>query len=209
VAQAAADPERGAPMQVLAELMRLRRAACDPRLVSPELGLVGSKMAEFEAIVRELVAGGHKALVFSQFTDYLDLLGERLVQMGVAHQRLDGSTPQAERTKRAAAFQRGEGEVFLISLKAGGFGLNLTAADYVLIVDPWWNPAAEDQASGRAHRMGQQRPVTVYRLVTAGSVEERIIELHRDKRGLAEGVLEGDGQVAPLDAAALAALLED
>jgi SNF2 family DNA or RNA helicase len=108
-----------------------------------------------------------------------------------------------------AAFQRGEGEVFLISLKAGGFGLNLTMADYVLIVDPWWNPAAEDQASGRAHRMGQQRPVTVYRLVTAGSVEERIIELHRDKRGLAEGMLEGDGQVAPLDAAALAALLED
>ncbi|HEV6964383.1 DEAD/DEAH box helicase [Roseateles sp.] len=212
VAQAAADPERGAPMQVLAELMRLRRAACDPRLVSPELGLVGSKMAEFERIVRELVEGGHKALVFSQFTDYLDLLGERLTQMGLAFQRLDGSTPQAERTKRVAAFQRGDadgGEVFLISLKAGGFGLNLTVADYVLIVDPWWNPAAEDQAAGRAHRMGQQRPVTVYRLVTAGSVEERIIELHRDKRGLAEGMLEGDGQVAPLDAAALAALLED
>jgi superfamily II DNA or RNA helicase len=209
VAAAAADPERGAPMQVLAELMRLRRAACDPRLVSPELGLVGSKMAEFEAIVRELVAGGHKALVFSQFTDYLDLLAERVTQMGLPFQRLDGGTPQAERTKRVAAFQRGEGEVFLISLKAGGFGLNLTMADYVLIVDPWWNPAAEDQASGRAHRMGQQRPVTVYRLVTAGSVEERIIELHRDKRGLAEGMLEGDGQVAPLDAAALAALLED
>ncbi|MFG6457753.1 SNF2-related protein [Roseateles sp. BYS96W] len=209
VAAAAADPNRGAPMQVLAELMRLRRAACDPRLVSPELGLVGAKMAEFERIVRELVAGGHKALVFSQFTDYLDLLAERVTQMGLPFQRLDGSTPQAERTKRAAAFQRGEGEVFLISLKAGGFGLNLTMADYVLIVDPWWNPAAEDQASGRAHRMGQQRPVTVYRLVTAGSVEERIIELHRDKRGLAEGMLESDGQAAPLDAAALAALLED
>jgi superfamily II DNA or RNA helicase len=209
VAAAAADPERGAQMQVLAELMRLRRAACDPRLVSPELGLVGSKMAEFESIVRELVAGGHKALVFSQFTDYLDLLAERVTQMGLPFQRLDGSTPQAERTKRVAAFQRGEGEVFLISLKAGGFGLNLTMADYVLIVDPWWNPAAEDQASGRAHRMGQQRPVTVYRLVTAGSVEERIIELHRDKRGLAEGMLEGDGRAAPLDAAALAALLED
>jgi SNF2 family DNA or RNA helicase len=196
-------------MQVLAELMRLRRAACDPRLVSPELGLVGSKMMEFERIVRELVDGGHKALVFSQFTDYLDLLQAQLTQMDVPHQRLDGSTPAAERTKRVAAFQRGESDVFLISLKAGGFGLNLTMADYVLIVDPWWNPAAEDQASGRAHRMGQQRPVTVYRLVTAGSVEERIIELHRDKRGLAEGMLEGDGQVAPLDAAALAALLAD
>ncbi|WP_457421050.1 SNF2-related protein [Roseateles sp. P5_E7] len=205
----AAAAGAGAPMQVLAELMRLRRAACDPRLVSPELGLIGSKMAEFERIVRELVDGGHKALVFSQFTDYLDLLGERLTQMAVPHQRLDGSTPQAERTKRVAAFQRGEGEVFLISLKAGGFGLNLTMADYVLIVDPWWNPAAEDQASGRAHRMGQQRPVTVYRLVMAGSVEERIIELHRSKRGLAEGMLEGHEQASPLDAQALAALLED
>jgi superfamily II DNA or RNA helicase len=209
VAAAAAGSDRAAPMQVLAELMRLRRAACDPRLVSPELGLVGSKMAEFEHIVRELVDGGHKALVFSQFTDYLDLLQARLAQMDVPHQRLDGSTPQAERTKRVAAFQRGEGDVFLISLKAGGFGLNLTVADYVLIVDPWWNPAAEDQASGRAHRMGQQRPVTVYRLVTAGSVEERIIELHRDKRGLAEGMLDGHEQASPLDAAALAALLED
>jgi SNF2 family DNA or RNA helicase len=159
--------------------------------------------------VRELVDGAHKALVFSQFTDYLKLLAERLDAMGVSYQYLDGSTPAAARAQRVAAFQRGEGEVFLISLKAGGFGLNLTMADYVLIVDPWWNPAAEDQAMGRAHRMGQQRPVTVYRLVTAGSVEERIIELHRDKRGLAEGVLEGDGRVAPLDAAALAALLGD
>ncbi|PTT89276.1 hypothetical protein DBR42_08155, partial [Pelomonas sp. HMWF004] len=135
VAAAAVDKDRAVPMQVLAQLMRLRRAACDPRLVSPELGLIGSKMTEFERIVRELVDGGHKALVFSQFTDYLDLLGERLTQMDVPHQRLDGSTPQAERTKRVAAFQRGEGDVFLISLKAGGFGLNLTVADYVLIVD--------------------------------------------------------------------------
>jgi len=125
----------------------------------------------------------------------------------VSYQYLDGSTPAAERTKRVAAFQRGEGEVFLISLKAGGFGLNLTMADYVLIVDPWWNPAAEDQATGRAHRMGQKRPVTVYRLVTAGSVEERIIDLHRDKRGLADGILEGQEEATVLDAKALAELL--
>lgn len=196
-----------APMQVLAELMRLRRAACDPRLVSPELGLVGAKLGEFERIVRELVDGSHKALVFSQFTDFLKILAERLDAMGVSYQYLDGSTPAAERTRRVAAFQRGEGEVFLISLKAGGFGLNLTMADYVLIVDPWWNPAAEDQATGRAHRMGQQRPVTVYRLVTAGSVEERIIDLHRDKRGLADGILEGQEEATVLDAKALAALL--
>ncbi|RQO60578.1 DNA helicase [Paucibacter sp. KBW04] len=204
----AASQGQAAPMQVLAELMRLRRAACDPRLVSPELGLMGSKMAEFERIVRELVEGSHKALVFSQFTDNLKLLAERLDAMGVSYQYLDGSTPAAERTKRVAAFQRGEGEVFLISLKAGGFGLNLTMADYVLIVDPWWNPAAEDQATGRAHRMGQKRPVTVYRLVTAGSVEERIIDLHRDKRGLADGILEGQEEATVLDAAALANLLQ-
>ncbi|WP_144006555.1 DEAD/DEAH box helicase, partial [Pelomonas sp. KK5] len=196
-----------APMQVLAELMRLRRAACDPRLVAPETGIVGAKLGEFERIVRELVDGSHKALVFSQFTDYLKLLGERLEAMGLPYQYLDGSTPAAERARRVAAFQRGEGELFLISLKAGGFGLNLTMADYVLIVDPWWNPAAEDQATGRAHRMGQQRPVTVYRLVTAGSVEEQIIELHRDKRGLADGVLEGQEQATVLDAQALAELL--
>jgi len=210
VAAAAQGQQGGGPaIQVLAELMRLRRAACDPRLVAPELGLVGAKLGEFELLVRELVDGAHKALVFSQFTDYLKLLAERLDAMGVRYQYLDGSTPAAARAQRVAAFQRGEGEVFLISLKAGGFGLNLTMADYVLIVDPWWNPAAEDQAMGRAHRMGQQRPVTVYRLVTAGSVEERIIELHRDKRGLAEGILAGQEEATVLDAAALSALLMD
>jgi SNF2 family DNA or RNA helicase len=122
---------------------------------------------------------------------------------------LDGSTPSAERTRRVAAFQRGEGTLFLISLKAGGFGLNLTAADYVVIADPWWNPAAEDQASGRAHRIGQQRPVTVYRLVSAGTIEERIVELHQHKRALADGVLEAEEGTtgAPLDAQALVELI--
>lgn len=183
------DPQQS--FHVLAELTRLRRAACDPRLVAPELGLIGEKVQEFERLARELSAGRHKALVFSQFTDFLDLLGERLEHAGIRYQTLTGSTPAAERTRRVAAFQAGDGDLFLISLKAGGFGLNLTAADYVIIVDPWWNPAAEDQASGRAHRIGQQRPVTVYRLVTAGSIEEQIIDLHRRKRDLADGVLQG------------------
>jgi superfamily II DNA or RNA helicase len=209
VAALASDTGEGqASFHVLAELTRLRRAACDPRLVSPELGLIGAKAAEFEQLAIELVAGRHKALVFSQFTDFLGLLGERLDAAGIAYQYLDGSTPAAERTKRVAAFQRGEGELFLISLKAGGFGLNLTAADYVLIVDPWWNPAAEDQAMGRAHRIGQHRPVTVYRLVTAGSIEERIVDLHRDKRTLADGILEGQDGSAPLRADELRDLLK-
>ena len=211
VAEAAAANAVGAPgggsFHVLTELTRLRRAACDPRLVAPELGLVGAKAHEFEQLATELVAGRHKALVFSQFTDFLKLLGERLDAVGLKYQYLDGSTPAAERGKRVAAFQRGEGDLFLISLKAGGFGLNLTAADYVLIVDPWWNPAAEDQALGRAHRMGQTRPVTVYRLVTAGSVEERIVALHRDKRVLADGILDGQDDSTPLAAEDLRELL--
>jgi len=198
-----------AQMHVLAALTRLRRAACDPRLVAPEAGIVGAKVQAFEQLAQELVAGRHKALVFSQFTDFLGLLRERLDAAGLRYQYLDGSTPAAQRTQRVAAFQAGEGDLFLISLKAGGFGLNLTMADYVIITDPWWNPAAEDQASGRAHRMGQQRPVTVYRLVTQGSVEDRIVRLHHNKRALAEDVIGGqDGASAPLAAADLLALLQ-
>lgn len=184
---------------VLAQLTRLRRAACDPRLVSPELGITGAKVQAFADLAAELSANGHKTLVFSQFVDFLQLLKAPLDAAGIAYQYLDGSTPTGERNRRVAAFQQGEGDLFLISLKAGGFGLNLTAADYVVITDPWWNPAAEDQAMGRAHRIGQQRPVTVYRLVTKGSIEERIVDLHHDKRALAESIL-AEGEAAALPA---------
>ena len=194
---------------VLAALTKLRRAACDPRLVAPELGLVGAKVQEFERLALELVAGRHKALVFSQFTDFLALLRDRLDMAGLSYQYLDGSTPMAERNKRVAAFQAGQGDLFLISLKAGGFGLNLTMADYVIITDPWWNPAAEEQASARAHRIGQQRPVTVYRLVTQGSIEEKIVRLHRSKRDLAEGILSGQDTAAPINANQLMELLKE
>jgi SNF2 family DNA or RNA helicase len=192
---------------VLAELTRLRRAACDPRLAAPELGRIGAKVQAFERLAGELVEARHQALVFSQFTDFLKLLAERLDAAGLRYRVLDGSTPAPARAERVAQFQRGEADLFLISLKAGGFGLNLTAADYVVIADPWWNPAAEDQAMGRAHRIGQQRPVTVYRLVTAGSIEERIVALHQDKRDLAEGLLAGQEGGAPLAAAELMDLL--
>ncbi|MBK5257273.1 MAG: DEAD/DEAH box helicase [Vicinamibacteria bacterium] len=196
---AATEPRGQAGFHILAQLTRLRRAACDPRLPSPDLGIVGAKVRAFAELASELVANGHKALVFSQFVDFLTLLREPLDEASIRYQYLDGATPAAERTKRVAAFQKGEGELFLISLKAGGYGLNLTAADYVVITDPWWNPAAEDQAMGRAHRMGQARPVTVYRLVTKGTLEEQIVRLHHDKRALAEGVLaEGsEGKVLP------------
>lgn len=189
---ALAQNAASARFNILAQLTRLRRAACDPRLVSPELGIVGAKVQAFAELAEELVENGHKALVFSQFVDFLGLLRAPLDAAGIRYQYLDGATPALERDRRVAAFQAGDGDLFLISLKAGGFGLNLTAADYVVIADPWWNPAAEDQAMGRAHRMGQRRPVTVYRLVTQGSIEERIVELHQDKRALAEGVLSGE-----------------
>jgi superfamily II DNA or RNA helicase len=198
-----------AHLNILAQLTRLRRAACDPRLVTPDLAQPGAKVQAFGELAAELVANGHKALVFSQFVDFLALLKAPLEAAGIRYQYLDGSTPAAERTARVAAFQAGEGELFLISLKAGGFGLNLTVADYVVIADPWWNPAAEDQASGRAHRIGQQRPVTVYRLVHQGTLEEKIVELHADKRELADSVLEGQDRGSALPADALLALLQD
>ncbi|MEK8033356.1 DEAD/DEAH box helicase [Ideonella sp. DXS29W] len=202
------DAPGQAHLNVLAGLTRLRRAACDPRLVSPHLSAKGAKVQAFAELAAELVANGHKALVFSQFVDFLSLLREPLDEAGIVYQYLDGSTPAAERMKRVDAFQAGEGDLFLISLKAGGFGLNLTVADYVVIADPWWNPAAEDQASGRAHRIGQQRPVTVYRLVNQGTLEEKILTLHRDKRELADLLLEGtDGSARMPPAAELMALM--
>ena len=192
---------------ILAQLMRLRRAACDPRLVSPAYDGAGEKVEVFLRMATDLVANGHKALVFSQFVDFLQVLRDALDAAGIRFQTLDGSTPAAERTRRVNAFQAGDGDLFLISLKAGGLGLNLTAADYVLIMDPWWNPAVEDQATGRAHRIGQRRPVTVYRLVNKGSIEERIVELHRDKRELADGILEGGDVATPLSTDVLIGLM--
>ena len=195
--------------QVLAELMRLRRACCDPQLVAPEAALPGCKLDAFAKLAQELAANRHKALVFSQFVDYLRIVRARLDALGSSYQYLDGSTPADERARRVRAFQAGEGDFFLISLRAGGFGLNLTAADYVVICDPWWNPAVEDQAVSRAHRMGQRRPVTVYRLVVHGSIEEQIMDLHRDKRALTEGLFSAEGFGQSLSIEELTSLLRE
>ena len=178
-------------MQLLAEIMRLRRACCHPRLALPDSDLPSAKLEAFGEIVSELLDNRHKALVFSQFVDHLRLIRTHLDARGIRYQYLDGSTPEPQRRAAVAAFQAGEGDLFLISLSAGGTGLNLTAADYVIHMDPWWNPAVEDQASDRAHRMGQERPVTVYRLVAKGTIEERILQLHASKRDLADGLLSG------------------
>jgi SNF2 family DNA or RNA helicase len=198
----------GKQMQVLAEITKLRRFCCHPQLVLKDSTIAGSKLAAFADIADELLENGHKALVFSQFVDHLSLVRQHLDARGVAYQYLDGTTPAKARKERVDAFQRGEGDIFLISLKAGGTGLNLTAADYVIHLDPWWNPAVEDQASDRAYRMGQQRPVTIYRLVAEHTIEEQIVALHAAKRDLADSLLEGGDVSARLDADALLALLK-
>ena len=186
-------------IRVLAEITRLRQACCSPSLADASARYIeSSKLAAFVNIAEELKDSDHRAIVFSQFVGHLDLVRKALDRKMISYQYLDGSTPQQERERRVKAFQEGVGAMFLISLKAGGLGLNLTAADYVIHLDPWWNPAIEDQASDRAHRIGQTRPVTIYRLVAENTIEEKIIQLHETKRDLAESLLEGSDQSAKL-----------
>lgn len=196
-------------IKILAEIMRLRRACCNPALVEPNLPFQSSKLALFEEIIDELLANKHKVLVFSQFVDHLAILRKSLDAKKVSYQYLDGGTLPSQRKVRVDAFQAGSGDVFLISLKAGGLGLNLTAANYVIHMDPWWNPAVEDQASDRAHRIGQKLPVTIYRLITKGTIEEKIVTLHQKKRELADSLLKGAEVVKKVTAAELLELLRN
>lgn len=196
-------------MQILAEIMKLRRACCNPRLVMPDSNIASAKLEAFTGIVEDLQANHHKALVFSQFVGHLALIREYLDQKHIDYQYLDGATPAKKRQQAVNSFQAGEGELFLISLKAGGSGLNLTAADYVIHLDPWWNPAVEDQASDRAHRIGQQRPVTVYRLVAKDTIEEKIVNMHQQKRDLADSLLEGTEMSGKLSVNDILALLKE
>ena len=203
-----ASHREGGQVRLLAHLTRLRLACCNPKLVLKSADAPpSSKLATFAATLEDLLANRHKVLVFSQFVMHLRLVEEYLQREGISYQYLDGSTPAERRTARVNAFQAGEGDVFLISLTAGGTGLNLTAADYVIHMDPWWNPAVEDQASDRAHRIGQSRPVTIYRLIAEGTIEEQIVDLHRRKRGLAQQLLEGSDAAGRLSADELAELL--
>ena len=201
-------PQSQKSIAILAEMMRLRRACCNPELVAPGLGIASSKLATFAHLVEGLLENRHKVLVFSQFVDHLSLIRKHLDAREIRYQYLDGSTPMQERKKRVDAFQAGEGDLFLISLKAGGVGINLTAADYVIHMDPWWNPAVEDQASDRAHRMGQLRPVTIYRLVARHTIEEGIVDLHRHKRDLADSLLEGGDLSARMAPGEMLAMLQ-
>ena len=196
-------------LKILAEITRLRRACCHPRLVVPDSSLSGAKLTLFDEVISELLENRHKALVFSQFVGHLEILRQHLDTKKIDYRYLDGSTPAAERQTQVERFQKGEGDLFLISLKAGGLGLNLTAASYVIHMDPWWNPAVEDQASDRAHRIGQQHPVTVYRLVTRGTIEEKIIGLHQKKRNLADSLLDGTDVAGKISAEELLELIRE
>jgi superfamily II DNA or RNA helicase len=194
-------------IQALAEITRLRRFCCHPRLVFPDADTEGSKVRTFLELASELRDNERRALVFSQYVDFLGIVREALDELQITYEYLDGSTPPPVRQARVDAFQRGSATLFLISLKAGGFGLNLTGADTVVHLDPWWNPAVEAQATDRSHRIGQERPVTVYRLVTKNTIEEKIVELHETKQRLARTLLEGTEEPATLSAEELVELL--
>ncbi|MDZ7826138.1 MAG: C-terminal helicase domain-containing protein [Gammaproteobacteria bacterium] len=197
---------------MLDALLKLRQACCDPRLVKLDSARSvkrSAKLAELRSLLTTLLEEGRRVLVFSQFTEMLELIAQDLVRDGVDFETLTGQVPGRERKARIERFQKGRTPIFLVSLKAGGVGLNLTAADTVIHYDPWWNPAVEAQATGRAHRIGQSRPVLVYRLVCAGTVEERIAELQARKSSLAESILSRDPEQAGsllLDEAELDAL---
>jgi superfamily II DNA or RNA helicase len=181
-------------IEVLEALLRLRQAACHPGLISPELASEPStKLEMLIPSISEVVAEGHKVLVFSQFTSFLAIVRERLEQEKIVYEYLDGRT-----RNRAAKVERFQTDpdcpVFLISLKAGGLGLNLTSAEYVYLLDPWWNPAVEAQAIDRSHRIGQTQHVFAYRLICRGTVEEKILELQQKKRDLADAILSADNR---------------
>ena len=191
---------------VLTALTRLRQIACHPGLIDPTWTGGSPKLDALVNLVRELKEGGRRVLVFSQFTEHLRLAAEALSDNDIRYRYLDGATSPKQRDDEVSAFMAGEGDAFLLSVKAGGVGLNLTAASDVVILDPWWNPAVEDQAADRAHRIGQQRAVTIYRLVARNTVEEQMLDLHVEKRELVSAVLsgaEGGGAMSVEDMIAL------
>ena len=195
--------------QVLTELTRLRQICCDPALCFEDYGDETAKTDACMELVQSAVDGGHRLLVFSQFTSMLDILSARLDGEHVEHFIITGSTPKEKRLQLVNAFNGGAVPVFLISLKAGGVGLNLTGADMVVHYDPWWNLAAQNQATDRAHRIGQQKNVTVYKLITKDSIEEKVLELQETKRELADRIIgQGTEQAAPMTREDMLRLLE-
>lgn len=196
-------------LQILADLTRLRQICCHPSLCYSHYREGSAKLETCVDLIRDGAAGGHKILLFSQFTSMLNLIGERLEKEGISFYMLTGETPKEERLRLVNAFGQDGTEVFLISLKAGGTGLNLTAADVVIHYDPWWNVAAQNQATDRAYRIGQERKVTVFKLIMKDTVEENIIRLQQQKQNLADGVItEGTADLSAITGEDIRKLLE-
>lgn len=180
-------------IQMLAELTRLRQLCCDPSMVYKNYQGESAKLLMCMDLIKNAIDGGHRILLFSQFTSMLAILQERMQKEGIPFLTLTGATPKERRAELVDSFQRGEASVFCISLKAGGTGLNLTAADIVIHYDPWWNVAVQNQATDRAHRIGQKNPVTVYKLIAKSTIEEKILRLQEKKSELAEQLLGHEG----------------
>ena len=178
-------------VEILTGLMRLRQICDTPALFMEDYQGESGKLDSLRDLLTQIAEGGHRVLIFSQFRGMLDRIEQELPDLGLTSFKITGSTPSQERQEMTKAFNQGERDVFLISLKAGGVGLNLTGADTVILVDLWWNPAVESQAIGRAHRMGQEQAVEVYRLVTRGTIEEKIQELQEKKKNLVSEILDG------------------
>lgn len=186
-------------IEILAEMMKLRQICCDPELCFENYKGESAKLEACVDLVQSAVESGHKILLFSQFTSMLDLIAKRLEKDGVSFYMITGATPKEKRLQLVNAFNKDETKVFLISLKAGGVGLNLTGADVVIHYDPWWNLAVQNQATDRAHRIGQTKMVVVYRLIAKGTIEEKIQELQESKRALSEQIIQGDaGQLSSM-----------
>ena len=183
---------RKSRIQILAELTRIRQICCDPSLILENYDGGSAKREACMDLLQGVIEGEHKALVFSQFTSMLELLEADLKKAGISYYKITGATPKERRIEMVKAFNEDDTPVFLISLKAGGTGLNLTGADVVIHYDPWWNIAAQNQATDRAHRIGQTRIVTVYKLIVKGTIEERILEMQENKQKLAEDILSGE-----------------
>ena len=197
-------------IQILAQLTRLRQICCDPHLCYGDYSGESAKLETCIDLVRNGVEGGHKILLFSQFTSMLEVISQRLKNEGIPYYILTGATPKEERIRMVSSFKDDEVPLFLISLKAGGTGLNLTAADMVIHFDPWWNVAAQNQATDRAHRMGQEKQVSVFKLITKGTIEENILKLQESKKDLAEQIItEGTISLSNLSRDDLLGLLKE
>ncbi|MBR5578441.1 MAG: SWF/SNF helicase family protein [Lachnospiraceae bacterium] len=196
-------------LQVLAELTKIRQICCDPELLFEKYTGGSAKRDVCIQLIQSAIEGEHKILVFSQFTSMLELLEQELKKAKIDYFKITGETPKQKRVETVNTFNGDTTPVFLISLKAGGTGLNLTGADVVIHYDPWWNQAAQNQATDRAHRIGQTKTVTVYKLIAKNTIEEKIVKIQESKKDLADAILSGEnGSITQMNKEEIMELLE-